>query len=293
MSVQAKSTESVSSTLPDIPSAPAVPSLTDQAPELLDVVAAVGAEPTFASLGLAQGYWPIGIIQSILEWLHIGCDLPWWGCIAVMTVLCRTLMFPIVAIAQRNAARLHNVMPEVQAVQLKMTEARQCANHYEAAKYSQELMKLMKERKVNPLKNMLGPLCQAPIFISFFIGLRRMVNAPVESLHEGGALWFTDLTVPDPYYILPVITCATLFATIKVGADGAAMTSQNMQTMKYVLNALPVVMFPFIMNFPGAILCYWCTSNSYALVQVRSFHSLNHRALFTVFFSACRLHSSK
>jgi YidC/Oxa1 family membrane protein insertase len=57
---------------------------------------------------------------------------------------------------------------------------------------------------------------QMPIFISFFVGLRRMANAPVESFHTGGMLWFTDLTVCDPYYILPVITSVTLWATVEV-----------------------------------------------------------------------------
>jgi YidC/Oxa1 family membrane protein insertase len=57
---------------------------------------------------------------------------------------------------------------------------------------------------------------QMPIFISFFVGLRRMANAPVDSFHTGGMMWFTDLTVCDPYYILPVITSVTLWATVEV-----------------------------------------------------------------------------
>jgi membrane protein insertase Oxa1/YidC/SpoIIIJ len=48
------------------------------------------------------------------------------------------------------------------------------------------------------------PLVQAPIFISFFFGIRKMAELPVGSMKAGGALWFTDLTIPDPLYILPV-----------------------------------------------------------------------------------------
>ena len=95
------------------------------------------------------------------------------------------------------------------------------------------------------------PMLQAPIFISYFFALRGMVSVPIESMKEGGLWWFTDLTVPDPYFILPVITCTTVFITLELGADSVKL--QNLGTMKYVLRALPVIMFPFIMKFEGVI----------------------------------------
>lgn len=55
-----------------------------------------------------------------------------------------------------------------------------------------------------------------PIFISFFMGLREMASTPVESLKTGGIFWFKDLTLPDQYYAMPIITSLTLWATIEV-----------------------------------------------------------------------------
>lgn len=55
-----------------------------------------------------------------------------------------------------------------------------------------------------------------PIFVSFFMALRQMANCPVESLKTGGMLWFTDLTMPDQFYLLPLITSTTLWITIEV-----------------------------------------------------------------------------
>lgn len=52
--------------------------------------------------------------------------------------------------------------------------------------------------------------------MSFFFALKGMSNAPVESMKEGGLFWFTDLTICDPYYILPVLTSITVWATIEV-----------------------------------------------------------------------------
>lgn len=57
---------------------------------------------------------------------------------------------------------------------------------------------------------------QAPIFISFFMALRAMANTPVESMTQGGMLWFVDLTVQDQFYLLPLITCTTLYVAIQV-----------------------------------------------------------------------------
>ncbi|XP_025834574.1 mitochondrial inner membrane protein OXA1L-like [Agrilus planipennis] len=115
---------------------------------------------------------------------------------------------------------------------------------------------------------MLVPLAQMPLFISFFMGLRQMANVPVDSLREGGMLWFTDLTLPDQYYGLPLITSFTLWVTIEVGTDAGKLSSQNLQTMKYILRAVPVLILPFTVNFPAAILCYWASSNFISLIQV-------------------------
>jgi YidC/Oxa1 family membrane protein insertase len=178
------------------------------------------------------------------------------------------VMFPLVIMSQRNSAIMNNNLPEIQLLQMKMTQARQTGNQLESARYAQEMMLFMKEKGLNPLKNMMVPLAQAPLFISFFMGLRGMANCPVDSMSHGGLWWFLDLTVPDQYFLLPILTSATMWATIELGVDGGRLDAQNMQIMRYVLRALPLVMIPFTINFPGAILCYWCSSNMFSLLQV-------------------------
>jgi len=76
-----------------------------------------------------------------------------------------------------------------------------------------------------------------------------MANTPVESLKEGGFLWVTDLTMPDPYYIMPIITCITMYTTIELGAEG--LNLKAMGVMRYALRAMPFVLLPFMVNFPG------------------------------------------
>lgn len=248
-----------------IPEPPPVPELSG----LADAVQSLSAngEPTFASLGLG-GWSPVGMVQQCLEYLHVSLDVPWWGAILIGTVVVRVAMFPLVIMSQRNTAVMNNNLPEIQTLQLKMTQARQSGNQLEAARYAQEMMTFMKEKGLNPLKNMLVPLAQAPFFISFFMGLRGMANCPVESMTYGGLGWFMDLTVPDQYFLLPLITSATLWATIELGVDGGRLEASNMVMMRYFLRAIPLVMIPFTINFPGAILCYWCSSNFISLIQV-------------------------
>lgn len=76
-----------------------------------------------------------------------------------------------------------------------------------------------------------------------------MANLPVESFKQGGFWWMQDLTMHDPYYIMPVITCVTFYITIELGAEGTNI--QTMGLMRYVLRVAPFIIMPFIMNFPG------------------------------------------
>lgn len=270
-SVRFASTSDVVKTLPILDNIPEPPPVPDSIAigDITEAVQSLAAngEPTFASLGLG-GWSPIGIVQNCLEYLHISLDVPWWGAIMIGTVVVRLLMFPLVIVSQRNTAVMNNNLPEIQLLQTKMTQARQTGNQLEAARYAQEMMMFMKEKGLNPLKNLLVPLAQAPLFISFFMGLRGMANCPVESMMHGGLWWFADLTVPDQFFILPLITSATMWATIELGVDGGRLDAQNMQLMRYFLRAIPLVMIPFTINFPGAILVYWCSTNFISLVQV-------------------------
>lgn len=253
--------------VPLIESIPEPPPVPDAA--ALDAIQSLAAngEPTFASIGLG-GWSPVGMVQNCLEFVHVTMDIPWWGAILIGTVVVRLAMFPLVIMSQRNSAVMNNHLPQIQLLQLKMTEARQTGNQLEAARYAQEMVAFMKEKGLNPLKNMIVPLAQAPLFISFFVGLRGMANCPVESMTHGGLWWFLDLTVPDQYFLLPIITSATMMATIELGVDGGRLDAQNMQLMRYFLRAVPFIMLPFTINFPGAILVYWCSSNFISLGQV-------------------------
>ncbi|KAL6424682.1 hypothetical protein ACFW04_009979 [Cataglyphis niger] len=221
-------------------------------------------EATLESIGLG-GYTPVGLIQRFMEYMHISYDVPWWTTIVIGTLCVRILIFPLVIKAQKNMIKFSNHMPAIQELQAKLTEARQCGDHIESARCATELMQYMKKNNISALKNFIVPLVQAPVFLSFFLALRGMANAPVESMKHGGFLWLQDLTIHDPYYVMPIVCSITMYITIELGADGTNL--KTMGVFRYVLRALPFVILPFMIHFPGAILTYWVSTNFVSLVQ--------------------------
>ncbi|XP_050538035.1 mitochondrial inner membrane protein OXA1L-like isoform X2 [Daktulosphaira vitifoliae] len=194
-----------------IPEPPEVP---NEVVEPVEKVLNVLGEETLESAGL--GSWtPVGILQNALQYMHVSFDMPWWLTIIAGTAILRLLVFPLVISSQRHTIKMNNNMPKIQEYQQKISECRLQGNPYEMARASQELMLFMKSNHVNPIKGMILPAIQFPIFLSMFLGLRGMAMLPLESLTYGGLWWFTDLTLPDQFFILPIVTVATLGLTIE------------------------------------------------------------------------------
>lgn len=239
----------------------------DNAPQIGEIVAAAAAEPAFSTLGLG-GYSPVGLLESSLEFLHIGCDLPWWLSIVIATTCARVCLFPIFVYVQRNSARLKNNAPKMKLIQEKIKEAKDKGDQMRIIEHTKALQIFFIEKNCNPLKNLIAPLAQGPVFISFFFGISNIIKAPVESLHTGGVLWFTDLTLADPNYLLPAIMASTMALIIETGMDKAQMNEANAKIMKITLRILPIITFPFTMSFATAMLCYWTCNNFISLFQV-------------------------
>lgn len=173
---------------------------------------------TFSSLGL-NGYSPVGMIQSSMELIYNTTGLPWWGTIVASTLFIRVLFFPISIYMQKNAVRMHNVNPKVE----KMKERQQMymlAGDAEMATHERNKMtKVFKEHGIHPLASMMPMVFQGVFLVSFFMAIRGMARAPVTSMMAGGALWFPDLTVPDPSFLLPIISSAGFLISLEVSTE--------------------------------------------------------------------------
>ena len=81
-------------------------------------------------------------------------------------------MFPVVLMSQRNMAHMNNNLPQMSALQEKITDARRRGDMYEMAQLTQELQMFTSKKGINPIKNALPMFLQFPVFMSFFFGLR-------------------------------------------------------------------------------------------------------------------------
>ncbi|KAI1301816.1 Mitochondrial inner membrane protein OXA1L [Halotydeus destructor] len=232
-------------------------------PELVqNITQSVPGVITAADLNL-MSWAPTNGVYHLLEGLH--SYFPWWASIALLTFGLRMLMFPLVVQAQRNAALVSEIQPEMQKLQHKISEARRGGNAQEVQRLTYQLDQTMKKTGASMFKGMLVPMAQMPFFLSVFFALREMSNYPIPSMKEGGLFWFSDLTVPDPYFILPALTCGTLFVMFKWGVDfGQGMSPLVTKFMQYGVPGMTLV---FVYSFNSALLVYWTTTNFISLIQ--------------------------
>ena len=204
-------------TIPPIPAETATDMLQTSSQDLwaADAARILAEGETFASLGLG-GYSPVGLIQSSMELIHNTTGLPWWGSIVLSTLCLRLLFIPVNIYLQKNAIKMHNVNPEIE----KMKEKQQVymlAGNLELANHERNKMNaVFKKHGIRPVLSVMPAIFQGVFMVSFFMALRGMANAPVTGMMAGGLLWFPDLTVPDPSFMLPVISSAGFLISLEV-----------------------------------------------------------------------------
>lgn len=192
-----------------------------------------------------------GLLASGLEFFH-DQGAPWWLSIVILTVIVRSLLFPLTVRQVKSMRAMQDLKPEMDKVRAKYKDNRQ--------QQQEEIMKLYQERQVNPLGSCLPLLVQMPIFITMFYVIRGFGETH-ESFASGGFWWFQDLSVQDPYYILPILSAVTMLGASEI-------TAKNLDPQqRWMMRILPVVFTVFLLSFPAGLFMYWITSNLVTLVQ--------------------------
>ena len=192
-----------------------------------------------------------GLLGQGLEFFY-SLGAPWWLSIAILTVIVRSILFPLTVRQVKSMRAMQDLKPEMDKIRAKYKDNRQ--------RQQEEIMKLYQERQVNPFGSCLPLLIQMPIFIAMFYVIRGFGETH-ESFTSGGVLWFKDLSVQDPYYLLPVLSAVTMLAASEI-------TSKHIDPQqRWMMRILPVVFTVFLLNFPAGLFMYWITSNLVTLVQ--------------------------
>lgn len=173
-----------------------------------------------------------------------------WGlAIICLTILVKAAFFQLSAASYRSMAKMRKLAPKLAELKERCGEDRQ--------KLSQEMMKLYKTEKVNPLGGCLPILVQMPVFLALYWVLMESV----ELRHAPFYLWIQDLSVKDPYFVLPLIMGLTMWIQMKLNpAPPDPMQARIMQLM-------PIIFTFMFLWFPAGLVLYWVTNNTLGILQ--------------------------
>ena len=117
-------------------------------------------------------------------------------------------------------------------------------------------------------------LAASPVYISIFYTLRTMAEYPIISMKTGGLFWFTDLTITDPYYLLPLLISVSLHLILRMGIEFGRSQHLPPGQKKIFLYAMPGLTFVFLSAWgcPSAVLLYFAVNNLISLVQSIALH---------------------
>lgn len=175
-----------------------------------------------------------------------------WGvAIILMTLIIRGFMYPLTKAQYTSMAKMRKLQPKLADLKERFGDDRQ--------RMSQAMMELYQKEKVNPMGGCLPLLLQFPIFIAFYWVLLESV----ELRHAPFFGWITDLSVKDPYYVLPILMGISMFAMQKMQPTMATMDPMQQKIMQY----MPVMFTVFFLWFPSGLVLYWLVGNLVAIAQ--------------------------
>jgi YidC/Oxa1 family membrane protein insertase len=190
------------------------------------------------------------IMGFTLSTFH-GWGAPWWLSIVMLTIVVRTFLFPLTIRQVKSMRKMQELKPAMDELRKEHKDDPQ--------KLQQEMMKLYTERGANPLGGCLPIVVQLPIFLVLYYTIREFDK--LESFRTGGLLWFQDLTVYDPFYILPVLYIATMMISSEIAMQNTA------PEQKRIMRFLPLVFGIVLLRFPAGLFVYWVSSNVISIVQ--------------------------
>jgi YidC/Oxa1 family membrane protein insertase len=194
-----------------------------------------------------MGWGPKYQIMNLIENLHIFADMPYWESLIIISIGVRFLLLPIAIKTAQNTARLAALRPDLQRLQDAFNNNPNSADLRVKTQYQMDMKALFLKHKVNPIMSFLMPLFQLPIFIAFFTALRD-IGTYYPGVATGGAYWFTDLTAPDLFLILPILNGITFLLMVEVGADGLATGQKN--SFKMAMRLVSIAIVPLTMSMP-------------------------------------------
>ncbi|KAF1935846.1 mitochondrial export translocase Oxa1 [Clathrospora elynae] len=170
-------------------------------------------------LGLDYGWGMTTMFEKMIEAVYLQSGWGWAGSIMAAGVAVRCTTFYLQALSSDKMAAMAALKPVTQPLQEKMEAAIARGDKQQADLYKLQQQQIMKPY-VGGFLSMGGfMIVQGWIGFSAFRFLRAMAEMPIPGMVNDGFLWFTDLTVRDPYFILPAATTAIMYTVFKTGGE--------------------------------------------------------------------------
>ena len=209
-------------------------------------------EEVTKSLKLTVDYGWLTILSGPLFWLlsKVYNVLQNWGfAIIFVTILIKLAFYKLTQTSGRSMAKMRTIQPRMKALQERYKDDRQ--------QLSQAMMELYKREKVNPAAGCLPILIQMPFFLAFYWVLLESV----EMRQAPFVLWITDLSMRDPYFILPLIMGAAMLLQTKLNPTPADPVQAK------VMQIMPIMFTGFFAFFPSGLVLYWVTNTVLSIAQ--------------------------
>ena len=209
-------------------------------------------EPLAEGLDLTVDYGFLVFIAKPMHWVleQINAYVNNWGwTIILFTLLIKLLFFKLSEKSYHSMANMRKLAPRIQAMKDRYGDDKQ--------RMQKAMMDLYKKEKINPLGGCLPMLIQMP----FFIALYWVLLESVEVRQAPWILWINDLSIKDPFFILPLLMGATMYFQQKLNpVPTDPMQAKMMQYLPWIFT----LMFAF---FPAGLVLYWATNNILSIAQ--------------------------
>jgi YidC/Oxa1 family membrane protein insertase len=216
-------------------------------PKLQEQLALAGPK-----LELTADYGRLTIIAQPLFWVldHVHRVIGNWGfTIIIVTFLIKLCFYPLAQTSGRSMAKMRALGPRMKAIQERYKDDRE--------QLGKQMMELYKREKVNPVAGCLPMVVQIPVFISFYWVLMESV----EMRQAPFLFWVQDLSVRDPYWVLPALMGVAMFGQFKMNPAPPDPVQAK------VFAFMPLVMTGMMAFFPAGLVLYWITNTVLSIAQ--------------------------
>ncbi|KAK1070693.1 hypothetical protein LTR74_003867 [Friedmanniomyces endolithicus] len=179
-------------------------------------------------IGLNWWYGPTSSLEWLLEHIHVYSGMPWWGSIAATALVVRLALLPLYLRASDSMARSSALVSVTQPITQKMQEAQRAGDTAATMLHWTQLMAVRKRAGLSMTASFAPMVLQGVLGFAGFKLIRAMSTLPIPAFRDGGFLWLSDLTVPDPFGILPLAMAAAIHMLVRMGGESGAASAQSM-----------------------------------------------------------------